>query len=257
MKNQLQSVTETLQHHELYRSITTLDQLRDFMSIHIFAVWDFMTLVKRLQNSLTCVTLPWKNPDNIFAARLINEIVFYEETDLNFDGQPASHLTMYLEAMEEIEADASCFLTFIAALERGEDLETALEEADTPDFVREFVRANIQLALTGGNEEVAANFLYGREDAIPEMFTRLLDQWGVDEHRIPRMTYYLKRHIDLDGDEHGPAAQKILENLIGGCDHARARAFRAAEQAIEGRIRLWDGILVQIQQAEPSARIAV
>ena len=261
MKNQLHAVTESLQQHELYKSITNLDQLRHFMGVHVFAVWDFMTLVKRLQNSLTCVSIPWKNPSNAFAARLINEIVFYEETDLNFDGEPASHLTMYLEAMEEIQADASCFVSFLSALEQGQDLEKALEMSETPEFVREFVRTNIKLASEGTTEEVAANFLYGREDAIPEMFTQLLNQWGVDENNVPRMTYYLKRHIDLDGDEHGPAAQKILNSLIGDSEQARERALNAAEQAIRGRIKLWDGILKQLEldsvAYEPETRIAV
>ncbi|ODS22546.1 hypothetical protein AB835_13600 [Candidatus Endobugula sertula] len=248
MNKELNVEFKKISKHPLYNNIKSLGDLRIFMSFHVFAVWDFMSLAKRLQRSLTCIELPWINPINSASARLINEIIFYEESDLNIDGSPASHVSMYLEAMEEVGADTTLFNSFIFAMAQGKKLKAALDVASVPNFVKKFVCNNIGVALNGLNEEVAANFLYGREDAIPEMFSQLLDQWGVSENRVPRMTYYLKRHIDLDGDEHGPAAHKILENLIGDCEHARKRAKNAAHKAIKDRVSLWDGILAQISE---------
>jgi hypothetical protein len=248
MKNELKADTDKLSRHPIYRGIEDMDDLRVFMSIHVFAVWDFMSLAKRLQRSLTCVELPWQDPKNSAAAHLINEIIFYEESDVNLDGKPVSHVTMYLEAMNEIGADTTAFNRFTAALAQSKGLQKSLEIAGVPTYVKQFVSNNINLAINGTDEEVAANFLYGREDAIPEMFTQMLNQWGLDENAAPRMTYYLKRHIDLDGDEHGPAAHKILEQLIAGDARAHSRARKSAKKAIADRIRLWDGILQSIAQ---------
>jgi hypothetical protein len=254
MKNELKADIDKLSRHLIYSGIEDMDDLRVFMSIHVFAVWDFMSLAKRLQRSLTCVELPWQDPKNSAAAHLINEIIFYEESDVNLDGEPVSHVGMYLEAMEEIGADTSEFHKFTAALAKGVGLQKALDIADVPTYVKRFVSNNVNLAIHGADEEVAANFLYGREDAIPEMFTQMLNQWGLDENAAPRMTYYLKRHIDLDGDEHGPAAHKILEQLIDGNERAHLRAKKAAQHAIADRIRLWNGILHSI--AEEKAVLA-
>jgi hypothetical protein len=248
MKDELKTDTHKLSQHPIYSGIQDMDDLRVFMSIHVFAVWDFMSLAKRLQRSLTCIELPWQDPKNSAAAHLINEIIFYEESDVNLDGEPVSHVSMYVEAMKEIGADTSAFYRFTAALAEGVGLQKALDIAAVPTYVKEFVSNNVNLALNGTDEEVAANFLYGREDAIPEMFTQLLNQWGLDDNAAPRMTYYLKRHIDLDGDEHGPAAHKILEQLIAGNELAHFRALTSAKKAIADRIRLWDGISDSIAQ---------
>lgn len=232
-----------LSEHNIYENINDIKKVRLFMSIHVFAVWDFMSIAKRLQRSLTCVELPWTTPKNANAATLINEIIFYEETDLDLHGKPISHLDMYLEAMDEIGSDHSMFDEFIDTLKSEGDTRLALEKANVPDFLKQFVSNNIELAINGEVEEVAANFVYGREDSIPDMFSSLLSKWGINELSVPKFSYYLRRHIDLDGDEHGPAAHRILEQIIDGREDAEKRAMLAAENSVRDRIMLWDGIL--------------
>ena len=66
-------------------------------------------------------------------------------------------------------------------------------------------------------------FAFGREDIIPDMFRELLprpgDPCSVEvtevEKKISVFRYYLERHIELDGKDHGPLAIRLVEQLNG------------------------------------------
>lgn len=71
LKNQLQA-------HQIYPRVKSTANMKIFMESHVFAVWDFMLLLKSLQRKLTNVNRIWVPPRNINTARFINEIVVGE-----------------------------------------------------------------------------------------------------------------------------------------------------------------------------------
>ncbi|MCM2129576.1 DUF3050 domain-containing protein [Larsenimonas rhizosphaerae] len=240
---------QVLFHHPVFNALTHQDQLRELMQWHVFAVWDFMTLAKRLQNELTCTRLPWVPPRYPDAAHLINEIVTGEETDRNRTGGHSSHFELYVKAMEEVHADVAPIERFISEVREGQDPIGVMRAMDTPPAVIDFVGNTLDVAMNAPVHVVAAYFLHGREDIIPEMFSRLLSAWQVDNEDVPTFVYYLKRHIELDADNHGPAAEKMLAELVGDDVDMQQQAMQAAIDAVDSRIAFWDALLAQLTPA--------
>ena len=239
-----------LLNHPIYREVNSLGRLREFMQLHVFAVWDFMSLVKRLQGELTCNRLPWTPPARAPIARFANEVVLGEESDLGPDGKPTSHFELYLRAMDEIGADSTEIRGFIAQLKLGARWQDEFSELSIPPGVAAFVNETLRCATQRSLVEVATCFLFGREDVIPEMFERLLSLWGNAKAEVPHFAYYLERHIELDGGSHGPWAQEMLIALAGQSEAKWQQATIAAQRAITHRIRLWDSILALLNANE-------
>jgi hypothetical protein len=226
----LNTLRTQLLDHPVYAEVASIEDLRRFMEDHVFAVWDFMSLLKRLQQDLTCTKVPWFPADNARAARLINDIVIGEETDADPDGSYVSHLDLYLRAMADVGASTRQFETF----------------RSLAPHVQAFVAHTMALAQSGSTEEVLAAFFYGREDIIPEMFGRLkktLPGASNDNDPLRHFTYYIDRHIELDGDSHGPMGRELLEGLVADSPQRDERALRAACNSIKARIELWNGTL--------------
>lgn len=238
---QIARLRRGLECHGVFDELRSTEALRAFMQVHVFAVWDFMSLVKRLQQDLTCVRLPWMPPSDPASARLINDIVLAEESDVDAQGRPASHLDLYLAAMNDVGASTESFSHFLVALEQGAAPAEALVEAGAPVFVRNFVLDTLRTATEGSTLQVAASFLYGRENIIPGMFQGLLSRWGLDTATAPGFVYYLERHIELDADEHGPAATRMICTMLERHPQGLPRARQAARDALHARHALWDG----------------
>ncbi len=235
--------------HPLFAEITSLPKLQLFMESHVFAVWDFMTLTKRLQQDLTCTQLPWLPPADTQAARLINEIVLGEESDMHPRLGHCSHFELYLEAMAEIGASTSAINRFVALLRDGQAVPTALQQVGPPRGVARFVSATLHIALNAPTHCVAAAFVQGRECIIPAMFERILQ---VDQViQAPTLYGYLKRHIELDTQDHGPAAQQLLERLVGADPAFSQQANEAALAAVETRITFWNEVQASLQEVHP------
>ncbi|NWB93932.1 DUF3050 domain-containing protein [Pseudomonas agarici] len=241
-KEHLEHKKTQLSEHSVFSEIHSLPLLRCFMEVHIFAVWDFMSLAKRLQQELTSLDLPWLPPKDPRAARMINEIVLDEESDARHGEGHCSHFELYLEAMREIGADTQVIEGFIERLREGVTVDSALQQSGADPGASRFVRQTLDIALNAAPHCVAAAFLHGRESLIPQMFQRLLEQWGIDQTQAPTLHHYLHRHIEVDAGDHGPAAGQLLERLIDADPQRQSEAYAAALLAVESRLALWDAI---------------
>ncbi|NMG05923.1 DUF3050 domain-containing protein [Brasilonema sp. UFV-L1] len=242
-----------LVNHRVYTELVDLYSLQIFMESHSFAVWDFMCLVKTLQRKLTCVTVPWLPPKDIFSARLINDIVLAEETDEVSPGVFISHFDLYLAGMREIGANTIPIQSFIEQLQNGKSVQYALDSVTIPSATKGFVLSTMK-ATSKLIHEVAANFLFGREDVIPFMFQRILKSLDNSRFNCQQLSLYLERHTHLDEDVHGPMGEQLLKNLCGDDDEKWEQSAIAAQEALLFRISLWDGVVLHILNGKRKTR---
>ena len=244
----IQFEQKLLLNHPLYEKIKTPQHLQIFMQHHVFAVWDFMSLLKSLQNQLTCTKVPWHPVGNPEARYLINEIVLAEETDISQDGRRQSHYEMYLEAMEKAGADIKQVRDFVQKTSTGIDVYLLLAKSDLPISVKQFLHFTFTIIEHQKPHCTAAAFTFGRENLIPAMFQSIISnvQKNFPKQDLSLFTYYFDRHIELDEDEHGPMAVKMIENLCGNDIEKWKEAKKTSIEALENRIILWDGIETEI-----------
>lgn len=227
--------------------IRDLNDVRVFMEHHVFAVWDFMCLLKTLQHAIVPSTTIWIPQPHATIGRFINEIVIGEETDIGYDGTPISHYNMYLNAMKEVGADTKPVETFINGLSTvgWHALNTLMEQIPHP--AERFCRRTIEVIGTQQPHKIAAAFAFGRETIIPEMFIGILKQLdGVD---APQFRFYLERHIQVDGDEHGPLAMQMIDQLCGDDLDKYEDVESVAVAAIESRYQFWTDVQRAIEEA--------
>jgi hypothetical protein len=243
----LNPLRHKLDNHPVYSAVHTMDNLRLFMSHHVFSVWDFMSVVKYLQQEIAPSSYPWIPRGHPSVRYFINQLVLEEESDqAPHDAQGnatyASHFELYCAAMKEIGADPSTALAFVAKAAK-DGIEPAFALDIAPKASRQFMETTFKFLASGKPHVVAAAFALGREHIIPGMFRAFLQRMGINEQDAPTFHFYLKRHIYLDADFHGPISLLLLDEMCGGDATKLQEAGEAACAALEARIHFWDGIL--------------
>ena len=247
IKESINPLTDKIVHHKLYSAIEDIQDMRIFMQYHVYAVWDFMSLLKSLQKNLTCVNVPWFPVGDADTRYLINEIVTGEESDVDLNGIRKSHFEMYLDAMDQCGADTSGIKVFIASLQTGSNLKDAFRIAKTPAAAQDFVNFTFEIINSNKTHLQSAIFTYGREDLIPGMFISILND--IDRNfpdSISIFKYYIERHIEVDGDHHSNLAIQMTDNLCGEDENKWDEALVSIKEALGKRINLWDGVFNEI-----------
>ena len=246
LEHRLEPLYARLAEHPLYRSIQSIEHLHRFMEAHVFAVWDFMSLLKSLQRGLTCVDVPWLPSRFPEARRLVNEIVLGEESDV-YEGEALSHFELYRRAMQQCGASTVAIDDFLDRLREKASVDPALEQSHMPLAAKRFVRSTFSFLASGETHIVAAAFTFGREDLIPGVFKAFLRDQDEQLHgKLGLFRWYLDRHIEVDGEEHGPMSLRMVSGLCGTDAMKWKQAEVAAVAAIEARLQFWDDILAGI-----------
>lgn len=255
LRQNIQPHMTKLLNHKLYSNLKNLEDAKILMESHVFAVWDFMSLLKSLQIQLTCVRVPWIPVNNSKNAHFINSIVLGEESDDFGTKNPSnalSHFELYINSMRELGADTAPIIYLIKQLSEGNNWKASLRSTQKlysyiPDSTFSFVNHTLELCEKSNIHEIASSFLFGREDPIPRMFKNIIINF--DEKRIicPNFRTYLERHIEVDSGEHSLIAQKLISEL---CKKDPKKWLDAEEEAIKSinqRLLLWDGVLERLE----------
>lgn len=243
----IEPLRQQIVNHPVYGVIESVEDLRLFMQYHIFAVWDFMSLLKALQNNLTCTSVPWFPTGNAATRHLINEIVVGEESDVDEHGQRKSHFELYLEAMEQCGASTASINQFIGSLKADGDFEKAYATSDTPMAARQFVDFTFSVIHSQKAYLQAGIFTFGREDLIPSMFLAIIKDMALDfPEQISIFKYYLERHIEVDGDHHSHLALEMTALLCGDDEQKWTEVGAAISESLQQRIQLWNEVHKEI-----------
>tara|TARA_S200000501_G_scaffold73637_1_gene65547 strand:- start:150 stop:917 length:768 start_codon:yes stop_codon:yes gene_type:complete len=244
VENELNALKKQLVSHKVYEKINNVDSLKIFMENHVYAVWDFMSLLKSLQLHLTTVKIPWTPTKDSNAARFINEIVLEEETDIGNSNIPSSHYEMYIDAMKEIKANTNKIELLLEKIKEKKSITQSLDEIDAKLPVKNFMQFTFDTIATNEPHKIASVFTFGREDLIPNMFIQIVKNINKEKNvSANKLIYYLERHIELDGDDHGPIALKMISNLCGNNKKKWDDVIAYSKKALKERIKLWDHIL--------------
>ncbi|WP_133574424.1 DUF3050 domain-containing protein [Pedobacter metabolipauper] len=242
IQNDIEPLRQQIINHQVYSVINDLEDLRIFMQYHVYAVWDFMSLLKSLQINLTCTSIPWFPVGTANTRYLINEIVAGEESDIDSKGERKSHFEMYLEAMDQCGADTTEIQNFLTALKSGQTFNEAYQAAGTPAEAKNFVNFTFEIIESNAAHLQASTFTFGREDLIPNMFLTIVNDLNKKfPDQISLFKYYLDRHIEVDGDHHSHLSLEMTEALCSNNEDYWKAAELATITSLERRIELWDG----------------
>ena len=182
------------------------------MQSHVFAVWDFMSLLKALQQRLTCTSVPWIPTDFPESRRFLNEIVLGEESD-QYEGRAISHFELYLEAMDEASANTAPIRSLIDSIHQSNFSPATIP---APAAAQAFVASTFRVIDSNNLAAMAAAFTFGREDVIPDIFRELVrDLNRQHPGAFTKFIWYLERHIEVDGEDHGPLSLRMVADLCG------------------------------------------
>ena len=245
-KKKLNDLKQKITAHPLFENKLEPKHICKFMESHIFAVWGFMSILKSLQKIITPDNLPWmpnKNTKNGLV-NFVNEIILCEESDYIEGIGFISHFEIYLLAMKNMGARTDQLDKLTSKINYEGYNEKYLDDVDASDEVKSFLKHDLEVSINGTLPEIIGAFTLGREKVIPNMFGYILP--AIKETSTSKyLITYLERHIDIDGDRHGPLSMKLLNASCG--KEELSLAYATAIKSLELRLMVWDKVYEEIK----------
>ena len=249
IKKAIEPLRQEIINHKVYSAIKDINDLKVFMQFHVYAVWDFMSLLKTLQRNLTCTSVPWFPKGTADTRYLINEIVVGEESDVDLNGVRKSHFELYLDAMKQCGADTTKIEVFTSVLKNTSDFNSAYLSSGTPKEAQDFVDFTFKVIESDKAYLQSAIFTFGREDLIPGMFISIINEIHKNfPNEISVFKYYIERHIEVDGDHHSNLALQMTANLCNDNEQYWKEAEESVIHSLKQRIELWNGVYRQLTE---------
>ena len=244
-KKRLNDLKRKIIAHPLFENKLEPKHICKFMESHIFAVWGFMSILKSLQKMITPNNLPWmpnKNTKNGLV-NFVNEIILCEESDFIEGIGFISHYEIYLLAMDNMGAKRDQLDKLTSRITDKGYNKIYIDDVDASEEVKSFLKHDLDVSMNGTLPEIIGAFTLGREKVIPNMFGYILpaiEETSASKHLIT----YLERHIDIDGDRHGPLSMKLLDT---SCTKKQLSiAYATAVKSLELRLLVWDRVYEDI-----------
>ncbi len=246
-KKELTSLKRKINKHPLFKNNLNKNEVKLFMETHVFAVWGFMSLLKKIQKKITPQNIPWVPNENTKngLANFVNEIILGEESDYIDGIGYISHFEIYLLAMKNIDANPNELMKFIKLNKKSNKISTNLQKINVCKEVKDFLKHDLKIASSGSLSQLVGVFTLGREKVIPNMFKYILQSLN-DDVKIKYLRAYLERHISVDGERHGPLSVSLLNNVCHN-PNLMCEAYKSAITSLELRLKVWDKVYAQIR----------
>ena len=246
-KKELSQLKKSIRKHTLFSNKLTNRQIAIFMESHIYSVWGFMSLLKSLQYGLSSNNLPWIPTSNTTngLVNFINEIVLSEESEYIKGVGFTSHFEIYLLAMKKIGAKANEIKKLIKNIEKNKKYKDAILDIKINKEVKDFLDFDIKTSQSNSLPKIIGGFTLAREQVIPNMFEYIIPAIK-DKKSAKYFITYLKRHITIDGDRHGPLATRLLK-IICTSNNDMCIAYKSGIKSLRLRLKVWDKVASELK----------
>ena len=199
LQKQIKPLRDQLMDHPLYISIREKEDLRIFMEGHVYAVWDFASLINGLCTRLTHLG-DHSELDNESLLALLSAIT---NQGPETEGKPFGLFSDYRNAMQLAGASTFEIDDLVNRVRQGTPPERAILDSKLPGYVVQFLDHTFSILRENNLVVMAATFAFGRGGLIPELFSRMVDKRVQEgDESLTGLQAYLNGYIEV-GSETG------------------------------------------------------